>query len=1235
MPDRIRLIAPQDQAITSSLSLTAKWVRTYEELEKADFDEDGVFTHVVTRVNDDPEPQFIGLQLAEDPSTTPKGYTNGSDVVPLMTAATTEGVTVSDSGNLGAGYEGWRAFDNDPNTRWAVGATSAILTVALASAQKISGYTIRARNDTYLIDSPKDWTFEGSTDGVNWTVLDTQTGQTSWAMNELKTFTIDYANVGLYSYYRLNVTSNQSGTDVSFSEMELLEGIGYGFDFYTTGNRVVGPFELSGIARGDETITWELGDMPPGTSIDVACAITNDLNPPVSYTSATNGSQCPVIAANDDMTGKYIWFKQTLNTTDITKTPSLMKMEMQLVLDEVADMTIEIDRTAQFSGLQHRTTTVSALPCGEPTTFYPQDVYDGFLCWRARAVNDIAGIDTGWSQINTFNLTGGPFPLPRYMSILQNVSFGKPVGARTLDLKQNVAFGKPRDKRALYNVFNRAFGKLRATRALYNPLNVTDDPPFPWIQSINVNRGEPGTILTLYGSGFGYTHTAVDLSNVNRYLRSYGGYVYIGTKLCSVLEWGWEKIVFQLPMDAETGSIKVQLTAPTVRDSNLVGFEIYEGTPADDIGIELFVCDRSNPNLIVRQLDGAFGKSFQMLQNNPGSGSFKISRYDEAGGDRTYIADDNLILVKLDGKPLFKWIIESIKPNYVDSNEQQLIEVSGRGVLSMLSRAVVYPENMGTPVLDRPFTGTASTILRKLLLEAQNRGGLVGVTIDWEDDMDSLGNVFTEDINLSFHVGTPLSEVVSKFTEGLGYFDIEMTPDLVLKIYKSRGMDLSDSIVYRPGQAILSHQNQSDATHLVNEVLVEGGNKLLAIATNSVSQSAYGRREGYLSASNITSGLSEYGQAYLSRAAFPTWGIQGKVTKFYDDEGNRLKPLETFLIGDWIGWKIAPEGSDTYGFDEKVRVRGVTVNENDESGALEYTLELNNTMLEHEIKLSQKVERMSQFSGSDVLAVPPSSSGTYSESEINAILAGKADLNHTHTGTYAPLAHSHNFIDLNDAPGSYVGQGGKLAKVKADESGLEFGSLPQATETVLGGVKAKPRTTESGEVAIDTASGKLYAPASSGGGTGGIVTSIELTAPSNEIVLDVPLVDKFEVVLFYPEVPATKCNPAFRFNGDDTNNYAEYRWSQKGNTGSDSASYILSLYASSNTTAGQQLMIKLNVSQLNGRAFVDGKVGHINAVGMFAGTWKKGTGEPVTSVNIISPYGSPTFPVGTLAFVVV
>ena len=1034
MPDRIRLITPQNESVTSSLALTAKWVRTYEELTKADFNETGVFTHVVTH-----EADGFSLQLDRDPNSTPEGYTPGTDCVPFMMAATTDGVMVTDSGNLGVGYEGWRAFDQNSNTRWGVTATSGILTVSFAEAKIIAGYSIRARNDTYLIDSPKAWTFEGSNNGTDWTVLDIQTGVTSWSMNERKEFTV--SSPASYLYYRLNISSNQSGTDTSVSEVELLEGVPFGFGYYSSGNRVVGPIALSGTAHGDEILTWTLGDMPIGASVTIGCALTTDETQPSSYTLAVNGAQCPVIAANDDMTGKYLWIKQELATSDIEVTPSLCAMEMQLVLDATADLTIEIDRTTMFSGMNYRSNTMSALPCGEMTTFEPYDVYDGFLYWRARAVNANLGIDTGWSVPNTFNLMGGPFPLPRFFTLLENRGFGKRREKRTLSIAENIGFGKPRGRRVLYFPENRAFGRFKTSRAIYTELNVTDDPPFPRIYSISATRGQAGSVLTLQGSGFGFMHTAVDVGNTNRYLRSYGGFVLINDMPCNVIAWSWTEITFQLPLAAQTGPIKVVLTEPVIQESNSVGFEVYAGLLSDDVGIELFICDRANPNVLVKQLDGAWGKAFQMVRNNPGSGRFKISRYDTVGGNSTYLADDNLVLVKLDGNPLFKWIIESRKPNYVDSGEQQIIEVSGRGVLSMLGWAVVYPEEMGTPVLDRPFFGTASTVLRTLILEAQARGGLVGVTVDWEDDQDSLGNVFSENICLSFHVGTPLLEVATKFTEGLGYFDIEMTPELVLKIYKTRGLDLHETVVYRPGQAIVSHENQIDVKSVVNEVLVEGGDKLLAVAAHSASQAAYGRREGYLSASNLQEGLTEYGQAYLNRVAYPSWGIQGTVTKFCDDRGNRMKPFESYLIGDWIGWNIAPEGADELGFEGVLRVCGITVSEDDDTGSLSYTLDLHDTMLEHEIRLNQKVERMSQYSGADVLSVAPSSSGGYSDSEVNNMLASKANVGHLHTGVYSEIDHTHDFLALTDTPDSYLGQGTKVVAVKPDASGLEFATV--------------------------------------------------------------------------------------------------------------------------------------------------------------------------------------------------
>ena len=50
--------------------------------------------------------------------------------------------------------------------------------------------------------------------------------------------------------------------------------------------------------------------------------------------------------------------------------------------------------------------------------------------------------------------------------------------------------------------------------------------------------------------------------------------------------------------------------------------------------------------------------------------------------------------------------------------------------------------------------------------------------------------------------------------------------------------------------------------------------------------------------------------------------------------------------------------------------------------------------------------------------------------------------------------------------------------------------LPQATENALGGIKAKAKTTENGEVVIDTATGKLYVPTQGGSGGGGITRTL-------------------------------------------------------------------------------------------------------------------------------------------------
>ena len=55
--------------------------------------------------------------------------------------------------------------------------------------------------------SPKTWTFQGSTDNISWDTLDTVTNETGWIDFEERTFAVD--SPGTYRYYRLRITEVQ------------------------------------------------------------------------------------------------------------------------------------------------------------------------------------------------------------------------------------------------------------------------------------------------------------------------------------------------------------------------------------------------------------------------------------------------------------------------------------------------------------------------------------------------------------------------------------------------------------------------------------------------------------------------------------------------------------------------------------------------------------------------------------------------------------------------------------------------------------------------------------------------------------------------------------------------------------------------------------------------------------------------------------------------------------------
>ncbi|MNC07701.1 F5/8 type C domain protein [compost metagenome] len=127
-------------------------------------------------------------------------------------------------------YDAYKAFDGNfvNSSCWAIPPNkSGWLSYKYDNARKIVKYKIYP-NGTNYTQAPKNWTFEGSNNGVNWIILDTQTNQTGWNGSG-KSFSI--TNNQKFIYFRINISVFNGATDASsIGELQLFEEQ-EGYDF--------------------------------------------------------------------------------------------------------------------------------------------------------------------------------------------------------------------------------------------------------------------------------------------------------------------------------------------------------------------------------------------------------------------------------------------------------------------------------------------------------------------------------------------------------------------------------------------------------------------------------------------------------------------------------------------------------------------------------------------------------------------------------------------------------------------------------------------------------------------------------------------------------------------------------------------------------------------------------------------------------------------------------------------
>jgi hypothetical protein len=136
------------------------------------------------------------------------------------------GGTPQDSVNDPYGTQGaCQAFDKNPSAKWLCSCPGWLQYDFGGTPQIIKGYAITSANDVPARD-PRNWQFQASNDGANWTTLDTRSNQGSDPYR-YQTFSYFFGNSTAYRYYRLNVTANNGDANVQLGELALLTDRGH------------------------------------------------------------------------------------------------------------------------------------------------------------------------------------------------------------------------------------------------------------------------------------------------------------------------------------------------------------------------------------------------------------------------------------------------------------------------------------------------------------------------------------------------------------------------------------------------------------------------------------------------------------------------------------------------------------------------------------------------------------------------------------------------------------------------------------------------------------------------------------------------------------------------------------------------------------------------------------------------------------------------------------------------
>jgi len=337
---------------------------------------------------------------------------------------------------------------------------------------------------------------------------------------------------------------------------------------------------------------------------------------------------------------------------------------------------------------------------------------------------------------------------------------------------------------------------------------------------------------------------------------------------------------------------------------------------------------------------------FYFVLNDAGSGECSIPLKSAAA---SMVTEGKLAVLYYRGSIHASFFVENIRKRHADAGEAagQYLSMSGRGGMILLERAEIW--SGGTNEKTREFTAVAkASILRTLILEAQARGGLSTVTMDFDETNDSDAVAWTDSETYKLNVGMKLIDLVHQFAETGVDFEMNYSgTGFVLSAYKNGiGTDISATTYFRTGTNCQEVDTDQRGNDIKNSLLVAYKNGEVLVE-DSTSISAYGRREEVINAdfAQTATSATTYGAAVLATKKDP---LVGRTIRVYDGVPPYI--FVNYILGDTIALDI--EGTVT---DDRILGIQCGFDGNEYSNIV---IELNSLMLDKKIKMAQDIERL-------------------------------------------------------------------------------------------------------------------------------------------------------------------------------------------------------------------------------------------------------------------------------------